>query len=71
MALNLVPVQEYSRGGYKFNRDNNFKSIFKGEEYKTRTIMEYFKYTFSNQFSNETFTIRRESVHGQIADIIK
>ncbi len=48
MAFNLVPPQPYhfNHLGGRFNKLNNFRYIFTEQEYKTRTIMEYFREMF-------------------------
>ena len=45
MSLNLVPPQPYHFNHLdgRFNKRNNFRYIFTEQDYKTRTIMEYFK----------------------------
>jgi hypothetical protein len=51
MTLNLVPLQEYCyspKRRSRFPYTNDFSFIFDEEEFKTKTIIEYF-----NQYFND------------------
>ncbi len=48
MALNLIPLQKYEYKRNRFPYTNDFKFIFTESDYKTATIIHYFKDYFNS-----------------------